>query len=112
WVFFPYTAAERTTQWERGSEPLTQATFTFDHDEHGQPRGRLSVAVPRGHDPRQARQAGAYLATLARTVYAKASRTPIHDRIASATTLELKNDGSATLVDFAAAVMAGSVSGA
>lgn len=55
-IFFPYTLAERTTQWERGDEPMTLLGFTEhydaqgrpDHfDAYGQPRSQISIAVPR-----------------------------------------------------------------
>ena len=46
-IFFPYVAGERTTQWERGLDPLTQIECIDDHDDFGQPRQRTKVALPR-----------------------------------------------------------------
>ena len=46
-VFFPHPLAQRTTQWERGDDPLTQFTFPADYDEYGQPRQNTNVAMPR-----------------------------------------------------------------
>src|SRR5262249_18290193 len=49
-IFFPHALAQRTTQWERGDDPMTQFTFTDDYDAYGQPRSQIAVAVPRGRD--------------------------------------------------------------
>jgi RHS repeat-associated protein len=46
-VFFPFLAAQRTTQWERGDDPMTQFAFTGDYDEFGQPRRHTAIAMPR-----------------------------------------------------------------
>jgi hypothetical protein len=37
-IFFSHALAQRTTQWERGNDPMTQFAFTDDYDEYGQPR--------------------------------------------------------------------------
>ena len=64
--------AQRTTQWERGDEPMTQFAFTDDYDAYGQPRRQVSLAVPRHRDYRVPAPAGApYLGTLAETRYAQ-----------------------------------------
>ena len=47
-IFFPHQRAQRTTQWERGDDPLTQIGYTDDYDEYGEPRQQLQVACPRG----------------------------------------------------------------
>src|SRR5262249_13952551 len=49
-IFFPHRVAQRTTQWERGDDPLTQFTFTDteDYDAFGQLRRSTSIACPRG----------------------------------------------------------------
>jgi RHS repeat-associated protein len=99
-VFFPMLAAERSTQWERGEDPLTRFTFTGGYDEFGQP-GRLStVAMPRRSSCRRqltARVVGAVqpderqvLATHVRTRYASGpTGGSIHDRVAQVLTYEL-----------------------
>jgi RHS repeat-associated protein len=46
-VFFPHTLGERTTQWERGEDPLASFSFTDHYDEHGLPTRQTSVALPR-----------------------------------------------------------------
>ena len=53
-IFFPFSIAQRTTQWERGEEPMTQVSFTADYDDFGQPRMQASIAVPRGRNYREA----------------------------------------------------------
>ncbi|WP_375419223.1 SpvB/TcaC N-terminal domain-containing protein [uncultured Hymenobacter sp.] len=49
-IFFAHGRAQRTTQWERGDDPMTQFSFTADYDAYGQARRQLSVALPRGWD--------------------------------------------------------------
>ena len=51
-IFFPFQIASRTTQWERGHDPMTQIAFIGARDSYGQPVTQLAVAVPRGRDPR------------------------------------------------------------
>jgi RHS repeat-associated protein len=46
-VFFPHLLGERTTQWERGEDPLTRFTLTTGYDAHGQPAHETDVALPR-----------------------------------------------------------------
>ena len=46
-IFFPHLVAERTTQWERGDDPLTRIELTGDYDEWGQPCRRTRTALPR-----------------------------------------------------------------
>jgi RHS repeat-associated protein len=46
-VFFPYLAAERTTQWERGDDPQTVLSFTGGHDALGRATRETQVALPR-----------------------------------------------------------------
>ncbi len=46
-IFYPHLIAQRTTQWERGNDPLTVFAFTADFDAFGQPRQQTSVAPPR-----------------------------------------------------------------
>ena len=44
-VFFPFQVAQRTTQWERGDDPMTQFTFTGDYDS-----SRAAPAADLGRD--------------------------------------------------------------
>jgi RHS repeat-associated protein len=114
-IFFSYAGAERTTQWERGSDPMTQCTFTGDYDPYGQPRSRTAIAVPRGRDYRNAVPAGQpaepYLATHTRTLFAQRddANRYIVDRPARTTSFEVINDGRAALPDLQAAIDAGGI---
>jgi RHS repeat-associated protein len=70
-IFFPHRLAQRTTQWERGNDPLTRFTFLGDYDPFGQPRAQLDAAVPRGVDFRKPASPGqSYLITQTRTTFA------------------------------------------
>ena len=40
-IFFAHGLAQRTTQWERGCDPMTQFSFTADYDSYGQARAQL-----------------------------------------------------------------------
>ncbi|MFE1797716.1 SpvB/TcaC N-terminal domain-containing protein [Streptomyces sp. NPDC059517] len=106
-VFFASETAARTTQWECGSDPMTNFTFTDDYDAHGQPRRMTTVAPPRRSSHRRTitvapvrNGAGRtlqpdetrVLATHTRTQYAQPdSGVPIHDRVAQIRTYELRN---------------------
>ena len=46
-VFFPHVLEQRTTQWERGEDPLASFAFTDAYDERGLPTRQTSVAPPR-----------------------------------------------------------------
>ena len=108
-VFFPYGAADRSTDWDRGHDPLTRLTFTDEHDRYGQPRAVTRIAVPRGRDFRTPSQPGApYLASLSRTCFAQRDDAThyIVDRPARVTVTELLNDGSRSAADLHAAALA------
>lgn len=67
-IYFPFAVAERTTQWERGTDPLTQLGFTSGHDAWGQPARQLAIACPRGwRSVKDSAPAADYLATLSHT---------------------------------------------
>ncbi len=50
-VFFPFNIAQRTTQYERGTDPMHNFNFTKEYDNYGQPQGQLSLGVPRNFSP-------------------------------------------------------------
>ncbi|MES2133231.1 MAG: SpvB/TcaC N-terminal domain-containing protein [Bacteroidota bacterium] len=62
YVFFPFNIAQRTTQYERGTDPMHNFSFTKSYDLYGQAKGQLSVGVPRGAQPLSGGN-GSYLAT-------------------------------------------------
>lgn len=51
YVFFPFNIAQRTTQYERGTDPMHNFSFTKQYDAYGQAQGQLSIGVPRGVTP-------------------------------------------------------------
>lgn len=51
YIFFPFSIAQRTTQYERGTDPMHNFSFTKEYDHYGQAQGQLSVAIPRGITP-------------------------------------------------------------
>jgi RHS repeat-associated protein len=97
-IFFPHATGERTTQWERGDEPLTRFTFHGAYDGYGQPRSSIMIAAPRSAgEP--------HLATAVRTAYAHRDDDDryIVDRVARETTYELVNNGSMSVEGLRAA---------
>jgi RHS repeat-associated protein len=107
-IFFSHPTAQRTTQWERGDDPMTQFTFTGDYDEYGAARSQISIAVPRGRKFLQALGPDApapepYLATHTCRDYARRDDADhyIVDRAARTTTYEIINEGRDDLFSLA-----------
>jgi RHS repeat-associated protein len=102
-IFFPYTIAQRTTEWERGKDPMSKFQFTDDYDPYGQPQRQTSVACPRGWSTSGdgIGKPSPYLVTRTRTAYASPELPGpyIYARVAKATTCELSNDGKQKLED-------------
>ncbi|MGJ0483198.1 MAG: toxin TcdB middle/N-terminal domain-containing protein [Methylomicrobium sp.] len=95
-IFFSFSLAQRTTQWERGQEPMTQLSLTGNYDAYGRLQSQLSVAVPRGRDYRAADDtAQPYLATFTETGYLQRddAQRYLIDRVAKASSYEIINDG-------------------
>src|SRR5829696_202498 len=111
-IFFPHALAQRTTQWERGDEPMTQFAFTDEYDAYGQARRQVSLAVPRHRDYRAPASAGSpYLGTLVETRYAQRddAQRYIVDRVAASESFEILNDGSQTVYELYRQIQAGTV---
>jgi RHS repeat-associated protein len=109
-VFSAHATAERQTQWDRGSEPMTTFTFTDEHDAYGQARRSISIAVPRHRDfARRSANAEPYLGTVTATTFAQRDdgKRLIVDRVATSTTHEIHNDGSPSVFELRDAVRAG-----
>jgi RHS repeat-associated protein len=108
-IFFPHPVTQRTTQWERGADPMTQVSFTDDYDAYGQPRRHLAVAVPRGRDYQVVAPAGEpFLGTVTVTDYAQRDDDAHYmvDRVARTTAFELLNDGSPSVFELRDSVVA------
>jgi hypothetical protein len=106
-IFFPHVLGQRTTQWERGADPMTQFSFTGGYDAYGRPQWQLAIAVPRGRDYRQsAVPAEPYLSTYSMTTYAQRDDDEryIVDRAAGVTIYEVLNDGRMSVQQFKQAV--------
>jgi RHS repeat-associated protein len=98
-IFFTYSLGSRTTQWERGHDPMTQFSFTADYDQYGQSRKSLNVALPRGIQPPYTSGTGTspshegnrLLSTLSYTTYAQKddAQTFIVDRTCKAISYEV-----------------------
>ena len=121
-IFFPFALSGRTTQWERGNDPLTMFKFMdncdpnsgqpLDYDPYGQLISRIDIAVPRGRAFRRSASSGdRYLATQVVTTYAgrEDSQRYIVNRVCSAITFEIVNDGSPDIFDLVRRVQAGLV---
>ncbi len=108
-IFFPHLIAQRTTQWERGDDPMTQFAFTGDYDQFGQPQRQSAVAMPRlrrhqrsitgavvGTLPAEQTNENRVLATHTHTAYAQPdSNVPyIHNRVAQVRSYELASPPS------------------
>jgi RHS repeat-associated protein len=109
-IFFPHPLAQRTTQWERGEEPMTQFAFTDDYDAYGQARRQASLAVPRHRNYRVPAPAAApYLGTLTETQYAQRDDAQLYivNRVSGSTSFEILNDGRQSVYDLYRDVQAG-----
>ncbi|MGL5942559.1 MAG: SpvB/TcaC N-terminal domain-containing protein [Waterburya sp.] len=112
-IFFSFSLAQRTTQWERGEEPMTQFGFMGDYDRYGMLLAQMSIAVPRGRDFRvNAPSLEPYLATYAETIYAVRDdeQKYIVDRVARSTASEILNDGSTSVFELWEMLKAGTAS--
>jgi RHS repeat-associated protein len=90
-IFFSHARAQRTTQWERGDDPMTQLGFTHRYDAFGQVLSQTQIACPRGWRGPLDRPTAPYLATRVVTTYAKpdANGSYIHDRVARGDSFEI-----------------------
>jgi RHS repeat-associated protein len=108
-LFFPHSTSQRTTQWERGDDPMTQFSFTRYTDESdadtfdpfGRPLAQIQIACPRGWRKIDDKPGEPYLATRTRTVYAKPidPHVYIHTHVAKATSYEIVNTPGKRITD-------------
>ena len=96
-IFFAQALASRTSQWERGEDPMTQFSFSTQYDAFGQAREQWAVACPRGWRNLTDNTSG-FLATHSQTEYAySAGETPyIKDRVAQTRAYEIPGLNSIT----------------
>jgi RHS repeat-associated protein len=99
-IFFSHVLAQRSTQWERGNDPMTSFTFTEDYDAFGQPRKQTRIACPQGWKGLTDTAAEPFLATRSITEYANSINSLIYikDRVCKTTEYEIVNDGLLTLL--------------
>ncbi|OWY64946.1 hypothetical protein B7486_44570 [cyanobacterium TDX16] len=102
-IFFTFTLGQRTTQWERGEEPMSQFAFTDDYDDYGQPQRQTQIACPRSWRSLNDSPSETYLATRSRTVYASPVNPQVYirDRVATTTTYEIGNTIRQRVLDLA-----------
>lgn len=100
-IFFPHLVAQRTTQWERGNDPMTQFAYDGDYDAFGQSCRQISIACPRGWKTLGDKPAQPYLATLSVSTYAQppANGPYIHDRVARTRTYEIQSSATKSIAD-------------
>lgn len=100
-IFFPHPLAQRTTQWERGDDPVTRFTFTEDYDAYGQSLRQTRIACPRGWRDLSDTLGEPFLATRDVVVYAVPVDPSVYivNRLAKATNYEIINDGTQALLD-------------
>ncbi|MBI3053968.1 MAG: VCBS repeat-containing protein, partial [Betaproteobacteria bacterium] len=103
-LFFPHLIARRTTQWERGNDPMTQFAVTGDYDSFGQSCRQVSIACPRGWESMSDQPSKPYLATLSVTTYAQPSAGGpyIQDRVARTRGYEILSSANKTVTDISA----------
>ena len=125
-VFFPCSLSQRTTQWERGDDPLSVFVFTdaclsmqtgvqiSDYDSYGQLRSQIRIAVPRGRDFQTAGSPGEpYLVTYVTTEYVQRDDAQVYmvNRESSKTTRAVANDASMKLIDLVRQIQGTTASG-
>lgn len=111
-IFFSFPLAQRTTQWERGEEPMTQFSFTEDYDEYGQPRKQIAIACSREWQNWDDARTD-YLATYGESSFAQRDDEQVYiiGRAATASSYELKlTDEPITVAQLKQAALEGTVS--
>ncbi len=105
-VFFPFQAIQRTSQWERGEQPLVSFQLVGKYDAFGQAQEQLSVAVPRSrsrsHQQTVPSDTSPYLSLLTRIQYAYATSSYLTGRVAAVRAYEVASAGVDSVPDFVA----------
>ena len=104
-VFHPHSVAQRSTNWERGDDPMTSlsvSSFLADDgtsDPFGRPRSSTSIACPRGWRTMADRPAADYLVTHSRTEYAAPTAAYLHDRVSASTAYSMTGTAGLTVAE-------------
>lgn len=111
-IFFPFAVAQRSTQWERGDDPMTQLSFTDDYDAYGQPRSQVAIAVPRGREYARfnPNPAEPYLATFNATTFCEPVETDVQymtGRTCRVNAYEIQNEGKQDVFTLAREILSG-----
>ena len=114
-IFYPHQVAQRSTQWERGEDPMTGLSFTSyldaagGFDPYGRPHARTTIACPRGWRTMADRPAEPYLVTHERTEYAVPIEAGIYlrDRVSATTIFEITATTGRTVLEVTADALAG-----
>ncbi|HNN92498.1 MAG TPA: SpvB/TcaC N-terminal domain-containing protein, partial [Pseudomonadota bacterium] len=97
-VFFPFQVAQRSSQWERGDEPLVTFQTTGKYDVFGQAQEAIAVAVPRSrarnHQDSVPSDPSPFLSALTRTQHAYSSTAYLAGRVAAVSAYEVINSGA------------------
>jgi len=113
-IFFPFQIANRTSQWERGAEPMIRCEFTGNYDAYGMPGSKHEIAVPRGRNPlvQLASPGTPYLSTYSTTEYARLDNASLYiiDRTCRANLTEVLNDGTLSVFGLRDMVASGGAS--
>jgi RHS repeat-associated protein len=111
-IFYPHETSQRTTQWERGDDPMTRFSFTRYTDQNdgdrfdpfGRPLAQTQIACPRGWRKPDDQPADPFLATRSVNAYAEPigpQPAYIHTRTAKATSYEIMNTSGTRVADIA-----------
>ena len=111
-IFFPLALGQRSSQWERGTEPMTRFRFTADYDAYGQARAKVDIAVPRGRGfsapatPQEPMLASASFDTFAQVDTAERY---LVDRVCQRVSYAIEDDGAHGVFELRAAALVTSV---
>jgi RHS repeat-associated protein len=107
YIFFSHGLSSRSTQWERGEEPMTQFSFTEDYDVYGIPHKQIGIAVPRGVNYLSG-NAVPYLCTFSDSTFVNKDNVTHYliGRATGARSYEVINNNSRTLFALKEAIMA------
>lgn len=111
YIFFSYSVGQRTTQWERGHDPMTSFAFTDKYDAYGIPTEQCAIAIPRYRNflLRDGNPPKGYSATTSCTqlIHKDTETHYLIGRTAQSLSYEVINDGTATVFELRDAIFGG-----